>query len=102
MSACPSCGGRYLYGLTWKHTTACPLYERDSATAAADFERRGGIREMTESEAALTAGAFEDPPEGWTSAVRFEHRGIHWRNVVERDTSGHFARPATLRGEADA
>lgn len=102
MSACALCRGRYLYGLTWQHRTDCPRYEADSATAAADHERRSGIRDMTPTEAALIGDVYEAPPEGWTLAVEFSHSGIHRRRVVERDASGHLARPARLRGDDDA
>lgn len=95
MSACALCGGRYLYGLTWQHRTACARYEADSATAAADHERRSGIRAMTDTEAALIGDAFEDPPEGWNYGVRFSHSGIHSRRVVY--IQGRFSLPATRK-----
>ena len=96
---CPQCAGEHLYGITFKHRTSCPLYERDSATTAADHERSSGIRDMTETEAVLTEGAFEDPPEGWELGVRFAHSSIHHRQVVYRQ--GRFTLPATPREASD-
>lgn len=92
LAACPECDGSWLYGLTWQHAVSCSFFFRDSATAAADHERGDGIRDMTPTEAALTAGQFEDPPEGWEWGVKFVHRGIHARTAMYRQ--GRYALPA--------
>lgn len=97
---CPRCGGAWLYSITFQHRTTCEFYERDTATAAADHERRSGIRAMTETERALIGDAFEAPPEGWELGVRFSHSSIHHRQVVYRQ--GRFTLPAEPRGADDA
>lgn len=99
MTACALCGGEHLYGLTWRHRTGCAHYEADTATAAADYERRSGVRAMTATEAALTEGAYEAPPEGWELGVRFSHSSIHHRRVVY--VQGRFTLPAKPRGAED-
>lgn len=99
---CPVCGREHLYGLTWRHETGCPHYSGDTPTGAADAERRRGVRPLTETEQALIAGAYVDPPEGWELAVKFDHvGGIHHREVVERQaSSGRVTRPAERTDDA--
>lgn len=100
---CPACGREWLRGLTWRHTTACPHYEPDSATAAADHDRYRGVRPMTDTERTLTDGYFAPPPAGAHLAVRFHHAGgVHAREVVERlDGRGNVTRPARRAGADD-
>lgn len=94
---CRHCEGEHLYGLAWRHATSCPLYEQDSATIASDHARGRGVRPLAPHEAELTAGAFTDPPEEWSLAVRFEHAGgIDDRLIVERLDGPYLTtRPAT-------
>lgn len=105
---CPRCGGRHnlsggwVDSLTWRHETYCPLYERDSATAAADHERGRGIRPMTDTEKELTREQFEIPPEGLALGVKFRHSGVHRRRVFVVAPDGYALRPARRRGADDA
>jgi hypothetical protein len=39
--ACPTCGGLWLYGLTFDHVVTCALRAADDATVAADYWRLG-------------------------------------------------------------
>lgn len=104
---CPRCGRPHnispgwLDSLTWRHETSCPLYERDSATAAADHERGRGVRPMTETEKELTHEQYEEPPEGLALGVKFRHSGVHRRRPVLVDDRGHAVRPARRRGDDD-
>ena len=103
---CPECAGEHLRALTFRHRTSCSLYERDSATAAADHDRGRGIRDLTDTERTLIRDEYEEPDEGWELAVQFDHAGgIHWRKVVERAAlfgPGTVVRAAIRRGADDA
>src|SRR5699024_10681410 len=58
---CPACGGAYLYGLTFQHRTSCRFYGPDSATAAADHEKREGVRPLTPTEKELIQDEYDSP-----------------------------------------
>lgn len=108
LPACPRCGGEHqisegwLDSLTWKHRTSCPLYERDSATAAADHENGRGVRPMTPTERELIQHVYEIPPADFRLGVKFRHTGVHRRRVVLLDDRDHAVRPARRRGADDA
>lgn len=104
---CPRCGGEHLVSLcwteslSWKHKVECPLYERDSATAARDNDHRNGLRPATPTEMELTRDQYETPPEGLRFGVRFRHSGIHNRVLVFLDESDRAIRTADRRGADD-
>lgn len=94
---CPACGGAYLYGLTFQHRTSCRFYEPDSATAAADHEKREGVRPLTPTEKELIQDEYDQPEEPESLGVRFRHYGVHLRHVVCRDGAGRILGLAARR-----
>ena len=89
---CPACGGVPLptSALLYQHRTSCRIYAADTATIAADHERRSGVRPPTNAEREMARHEGYVEPEGdLTLAIRFNHRtGIHRRRVVYVDAHG--------------
>lgn len=89
---CPACGGDPLPDpLAYQHGTSCRIYAADTATIAADHERRSGVRAPTNAEREiLRHEAYVEPTEeDLILAIRYNHRtGIHRRRPVHIDGSG--------------
>lgn len=88
---CPACGGDPLPGaLAYRHRTSCRIYAADSATIAADHERRSGVRPPTNAEREILRHERYVEPEGdLVLGIRFNHRtGVHRRRPVLVDGTG--------------
>ena len=89
---CPACGGVPLptSALLYQHQTSCRIYAADTATIAADHERRSGVRPPTNAEREMARHeGYVAPGDGLALGIRFNHRtGIHRRRVVYVDAHG--------------
>lgn len=100
---CPACGGMPLptSALLYQHRTHCRIYAADTATIAADHERRSGIRPPTNAEREMIRHeGYSEPGGDLVLAIRFNHRtGVHRRRPVLVDANGREVTEATQ--EAD-
>ena len=87
---CPACGGDPLPGaLAYRHRTSCRIYAADSATIAADHERRSGVRPPTNAEREILRHERYVAEDGLDLAIRFSHGGgVHRRRPVLVDGTG--------------
>lgn len=102
MSACPECAGTHLRDLVYQHTTSCSLYRADSATTAADHQRKAGHRPATDTEVRLIhEQGYEHPntDAGEHYGIEFRHDGIHERRVLILGRHGELRRYAGPRPE---
>lgn len=88
---CPACGGEPLPGaLAYRHRPSCRIYAADTATIAADHERRSGVRLPTNAEREiLRHEQYVEPGDDLVLGIRFSHGGgVHRRRPVLVDGSG--------------